>query len=334
MYFKIVIEETMKKFLLFITKFALVLVAAYGLRNVLFWFLWESSLGPNAYDEAYQRALLWQYEALAEENREPEVIVFGSSYVPFGIDVNVLGDTVGQKVQTLGVEAALGIPVLVDILYDTAKPGDTIVYMLGKSNWYQEDFLVISCALEENKELLRQFWDSREDTLDGYKNKLIWRKLYTLLVGDVIENIRNSVSEKEQVYSIDSFDEYGNMTALREGTQISTDVAPVDTLTFEEMDLETMDMLNEFSLWCKENDITFVIAYSMTVDGSLIETEAELAEYHQQMVDYMDADILGIPQDYFLPVEYFYNHIAHLNSEGAAVYSRILGEALLNYQNQ
>ena len=326
-------EYKLKKFLTFILKFILVLGLTYGAYHLLFWFLWVADFGPDAYDGSYQRALLWQYEALAEEDREPEVIVFGSSYVPFGIDAETMSGILGQNVQTLGVEASLGIPVLVDILYDTAKPGDTIVYMLGKSNWSQEDFFVISCALEENKELLQQYWDSRPGVLEGQRNKMLWRKLYTLLVGDLIETIRSAISDKKQVYSIDSFDVSGNMVGLREGTLISTDVGPSDTLCFEDMELETMDLLNEFSLWCEENDITFVIAYSMYIDGSLMETEEDLALYHRQMTDYMNADILGIPEDYFLPVEYFYNHVAHLNTEGAKVYSEILAEELLEYQS-
>ncbi len=321
----------MRKFILFIIKFIAILSAAYGAYHALFWFLWQSEICPDAYDHAYQKALLLQYQALAEEDREPEVIVFGSSYVPFGIDVSVMEEELGRPVQILGIEAGIGIPVLVDILRETAKPGDTIVYMLGKSNWYQEDFMVISAALESDKERLTHYWSSREGTLDGYRNKMIWRKLYALLAGDLVERLRSVISKTEQVYSLDSFDGKGNMTAIREGNLIGTAVSPTDTLCFEDMELETMDMLNEFAVWCEEQNITFVIAYSMTIDGSLAETEEELAQYHQQMTDYMEADIIGVPQDYFLPVEMFYNHAAHLNSEGAATYSRILSEKLLEY---
>lgn len=322
----------MKKFVLFVVKFVMILGLAYGGYHLLFWFLWQSELCPNAYDQAYQRALLLQYQALSEENRTPEVIVFGSSYVPFGIDTSVMEQRLGQPVQILGVEASIGIPFLVDVLYETAKPGDTIVYMLGKSNWYNEDFMVISAALESDKELLNWYWNGKEDTLEGYRNKLIWRKLYALFAGGLVEKIRTDISEKEQVYSLASFDEKGNMTALREGNLIGTEVSPTDTLCFEDMELPTMDLLNDFSDWCEENDITFVIAYSMTIDGSLQETDEELMEYHRQMTEYMHADILGLPQDYFLPVEQFYNHMAHLNSEGARAYSEILSEHLMEYE--
>ena len=121
------------------------------------------------------------------------------------------------------------------------------------------------------------------------------------------------------------------MTALREGTQISTDVSASDHLTFEDMDLETMDQLNELATWCKDNDINFVIAYSMNIDGSVDATDEELLEYDRQMREYMKADILLTPQDYFLPVEDFFNHEAHLNTEGAIEYSTILANALNDY---
>lgn len=324
----------MKKFFLFILKFILVLGLVYGCYTFLFWFLWESEAGPNAYDDAYQKALLKQYQALEVEDRDPEVIVFGASYVPFSIDVDTMEPMLGKDVQTLGVEASIGIPYLVDILYDTVKPGDTVVYMLGKSNWFDEDFVVISAALESDKKLLHKFWSNkRADPLMKNKSKMIWRKIYALTVGPLVQETQGKLSNKPQVYNLSSFDEQGNMVVLREGTTISTDVSPVDTLTFEEMELNTMDRLNQFADWCKENDITFVICYAPTIDGSLVQTEEELLEYHQQMVDYMHTDILLTPQDYFLPVTDMYNHIAHPNTEGAKKYSTILAEALLQYQN-
>ena len=327
-------KEDIKKIASLIIKFGLVLLGAYALYQGLFWFLWQSDLCPNAYDDAYQNALTLQYRALMDETRDNEIIVFGSSYVPFGIDTDVLSQETGMDSQVLGVEASLGIPVLVDILKETAKPGDTVVYMLGKSNWYDEDFIVLSCAFESDKELLNWYWDSREGNVAVYKKNLVWRKLYALFASKPIEYVRSHISNKVQVYSRESFDEKGNMIALeREGTLISTDVSPTDSITFEDMEIETLDMLNEFSSWCQANDITFVICYSPWIDGSLGQSDQEILEYHNQMVDYMDADILLTPQAYFLPVTDFYNHYAHLNSEGARNYSRILGQAINDYMS-
>lgn len=321
----------MKDFIKFIVKIALVVALATFGYKLVFNVLWKWDKGPRAYDDAYQNALLRQYNALADEDRESKVIVFGASYVPFGIDVDTLTSVTGKDSQILGIEAGIGIPVLIDILYKTAKPGDVIVYMLGKSNSSNGDFMTLSAAFESDKELLKWYWDSQGDSIDFYKNKMIWRKMYSLIAAPIIEDVRYSITHKDQVYSIDSFDEKGNMTGYREGTRISTYVEPSGTLKFEEIDLDTMNKLNEFYVWCQENDITFVIAYAMTIDGSLNETDESLALFHKEMSDYMEADILLTPQDYFLPVTDFFNHEAHLNTEGAIKYSTILGNALNEY---
>lgn len=327
-------SKLMKQWFIFIAKIIGVLGLTYGAYHALFWFLWVSPMGPDAYTDAYQHALLRQIQALEAPEREPEVIVFGSSYVPFSIDTKVMEPVLGQPVQTLGVEASIGIPFLVDVLYDTAKPGDTVVYMLGKSNWYNEDFMVISAALEADKDKLQQYWESRSpSTLENYKNKMLWRKLYALTGGHVTKWLQASLSNKPQVYDISSFDAAGNMTVRREGTLLNMEVTPEDTLCFEDMETQTLDMLNEFARWCKEEDITFVIAYATNIEGYLEESPEELAQYHAQMQAYMEADILLTPEAYFMPVEDFYNHIAHLNSEGAEKYSQILAEALVEYMH-
>jgi hypothetical protein len=320
-----------QNFIVFIIKMAVVLCAATAAYHLFFWFLWKSEAGPDAYGNSYQKALMLQEHALAEEDREPEIIVFGSSYVPFGIDTATVENITGQNCQILGIEAGIGIPILIEILYKDAKPGDTIVYMLGKSNWSGESLITLSAAFEGDKDLLNWYWSSREGSVEQSKNMLIWRKMYALLWNKPVEAVRYAITHKEQVYSLNSFDEKGNMTALREGTQISTDVSASDHLTFEDMDLETMDQLNELATWCKDNDINFVIAYSMNIDGSVDATDEELLEYDRQMREYMKADILLTPQDYFLPVEDFFNHEAHLNTEGAIEYSTILANALNDY---
>ncbi len=322
----------MKKFGILIGKLILLGAVCVLLYHGIFYFLWEWDKGPNAYSHAYQKALLLQYHALKDPEREEEIIIFGSSYVPFGIDTQTIEERTGEKTQILGVEASIGIPYLIDVLYDTAKPGDTIIYMLGKSNWSNEDFMTISAALESDKELLTKYWESRGDTIKFHKNLMIWRKMYALLAAGPIETVRSHISDKEQVYDLSSFDERGNMTVERAGTLISTDISPTDSLIFEDMETETLDALNEFSAWCKERDITFVIAYSMFIEGSIAQSEEELDLYCEQMEDYMDADFIGTLDEMLLPVEYFYNHMAHLNSEGARIYSERLADAIMEYR--
>jgi len=322
-----------KTFLLFLLKFSLLLVLAYGAWQLLFWFLWKSEIGPDAYDNAYQRALLWQIDAIQDPERDPEIIIFGSSYVPYGIDKGTMDEILKEEnmqVQTLGIEAAIGIPYLIDTLKDSVKPGDMVVYILGESNPEDTSIMSISAALEPDKEKLLAYWDSVGGVPETY---LTWRKMYALIASGPIEAVRSKMSDKEQVYRADSFDEKGNMTVLRVGTQISTDVSPEDTIRYEDLEEETMDALNEFSKWCDENDVEFVIAYSPTIAGSWVEDSLMFKTFNNDVEYYMEAPVIGEFQEYELPVEDFYNHPLHLNSKGAVKYSTILATKLKDYMD-
>ncbi len=321
-----------KKFILFAIKAALLITAAtFGYKG-FFHVMWEADWGPDAFDGAYQHALLRQYNAL-EAEREPEVIIYGASYVPFGIDGETMKASLGQEVQILGVEASFTVTSLNDFLKNSAIPGDTIVYMLGSANIPYEgpnsDFITMSIALESDKEKLFRYWERKDWDMEHMRNILLWRKLYTMIASKPVEVVRKGLSDKEQVYDIASFDERGMMTVLREGTLIPTEITPYDTLQFDDINLQAMDELNEFKMWCDENNISFYICYSPMIEGSLITSEEGIAKYHEDVVSYMDCEVLGRPEDYFLPIEDFYNHIYHLNTNGARAYSQILADKLL-----
>ena len=322
-----------KQFVIFVLKFVLFILLATAAYQLLFWFLWKSEAGPDAYDSSYQRAMLRQIYALEDPNRDPEVIIFGSSYVPYGIDTATIEESLGDgtKVQILGIEAAIGIPYLIDVLKEDAKPGDTVVYILGESNPTETSIMSISAALEPDKEKLLAYWDKEDNVPDTY---LTWRKLYALTVATPLEMVRSRLSDKKQVYEIDSFDERGNMVVERLGTEISPNTDRSDTIDFDELKNESFDALNDFKHYCDENDITFVITYSPTVEESWKEDEEMFRTFDKNVEDYMEADVLGGFEDFFLPAEYFYNHPLHLNSEGARIYSGQVAEKLREYRQK
>lgn len=324
--------RNIKGFIKFILKFAIIIAAAFGIYWAVFWFLWVYKDGPRAYDQSYQHALLLQYNALEDENRDNELIVFGASYVPFGIDEDTLSEKTGMQSQTLGVEASMGTRVFIEMIMETAKPGDVVVYVLGKSNgYYDEDYMTISAAFESDKEKMLWYWNNRPLSQKYYRETMIWRKLYALTAGNLVEEVRDGFSKKKQVYSLDSFDEKGNMTILREGCMLDTNVQPSEDLIYEEIDEMTLDYINELNDWCNKNGVTFVTTYSMMIDGIVKQDSEELKVYDEKVREYLNCPVLGTPEEYFMPVTDFYNHVYHLNSEGAKKYSTIMGENVLEY---
>ncbi len=324
----------MKKFagiFKFIIKLLGVCLASYALYTLLFWFLWEWEKGPDAYDDSYDRAFLRQIKAIKDKERDPEIIVFGSSCVAFAIDTQTLSEKTGMNAQILGVEASIGDDFLAGRLKKYAKKGDVLVYILGKASDRAADFITVSVAYEADKELLKEYWNEEKSGLKFYRRKLIWRKLYSMSVAGLVENVRSHLSNREQIYTISSFDEKGNMIAERTGNLMGDELNPDDTIVFEDLDADKLEGFNNFYAWCKENDIELYIAYQPYMEGSYTTTEEGLKEFDEKVDKLMDAPVLLSQKDYILPYGYFYNHPYHLNTEGAVVYSEILGEALKGY---
>ncbi|MBR5420976.1 MAG: hypothetical protein IK115_07515 [Lachnospiraceae bacterium] len=324
-------KNCIKGLLKLLIRGALLALLCYLGHCLLFDLLWLEPDAPIAYDISYEKGLLKQVHAL-QSKREDNVIIFGASYVSFGIDAAEMESILGQPVQTLGVEASMGIPVLIDLLKKTAQPGDTVIYMLGEANSSAENSIAICAALESDKELLYSYIASR-DGLKDKRSNLIWRKLYALTIGKPVIRMEALLSKKKQVYSIDSFDERGNMVVDRPGP-LDTLVIPFEKLDMEDIELETMDKLNLFIDWCGANEVNFVVAYAPFMEESLDNSSEELDAFHEEISAYLHADFIDKPQDTLLPADRFYNHPSHLNSVGAKEYSHDLAERLKKYREE
>lgn len=327
----------MKKLILFVVKLALVVALATFAYRGFFYVLWEADWGPRAYDHAYQNAILKQYNALADSERENMTIIFGASYVPYGVDKVTMDSILEKDVQILGVEASFSTTHLMDILYETVKPGDTVCYMLGCSNEpsrIKDDFPVMSIALESDKEKLKTFWSQNRHSLKDYKNIITWRKVYSLTVAPAVEVVRKQLSDKEQIYDIASFDENGNMMVEREGTVFDTSFLMGENFTMDLVPEKTIEEFNEFSNWCAEHDVKFYVVYGPYIDETINSSEEEIQAFHKELEELLDAEILLTPEKSFMPIQYFYNHQYHLNSEGARIYSEMIAEAIKEMESK
>ena len=327
-------KKTAKAFIKLLLKGLVLFLLCLVLRRVLFDILWLDPDFPDAYDRSYERALLRQVDALTAD-RDPQTIVFGSSYVPFGVDTSEMESVLGQKTQILGVEGSMGIPILIDLARKAVRPGDTLIYMLGAANQSYEDPVAICAALEPDKELLMSYIESRDGLKDS-RNPLIWRKIYTLTIGRPVIWFESKLSGKKQIYSIDSFDECGNMTADRLGSLPAMDEynEAYEYLEMDDMDKKTAEKLNEFKAWCDKNGVTLVIAYAPFLDVTIENDDDALNAFHNELSKALHMDFINRPQDTLMEKKYFYNHPAHLNSEGARIYSHALAGSLIRYREE
>lgn len=327
-------KKTIMTFTKLLLKGVLLFLLCLALRRIIFDILWLDPDFPDAYDLSYERALLRQVETL-KEDRDPETIVFGASYVPFGIDVSEMETVLDQKTQILGVEAGMGIPVLIELAEKTVRTGDTLIYMLGTSNQSYEDPIAICAALEPDKELLMSYMENR-DGLKNSRDALIWRKMYSLILGKPVIWFESKLARKKQIYTIDSFDDHGNMIADRPGPLPAMDGynEAYEYLEMDDMDMNTLEKLNELKIWCDSNNVTMVIAYAPFLDVTIENDEETLNTFHEELSSVLHIDFINTVGDTLMEKKYFFNHPSHLNSEGARIYSHALAESLIRYRGE
>ena len=73
----------------------------------------------------------WDYKkARAEDLDSPRLIVAGGSNVMFGIDSSLMEGTLGISTTNVGVNAGLGLPVILNQTLSVTRPGDLVVLAL------------------------------------------------------------------------------------------------------------------------------------------------------------------------------------------------------------
>lgn len=96
----------------------------------------------------------WMLEALTHKQQraaaqtEPQLVIAGGSSAMFGVDSQQLGQAFGRPAVNLGVNAGLGLPVILNQTLASVKAGDVVILVLeyplfsysGKINHVMNDF--------------------------------------------------------------------------------------------------------------------------------------------------------------------------------------------------
>lgn len=82
-----------------------------------------------------------------------------------------------------------------------------------------------------------------------------------------------------------------------------------------------LQVIKEFSLWCKKNNIKLYITFPNTI---ILEEykEEKYVKYFNNLIAYFNKNnisIIGKPMDTMYPIEYFYDTRYHMNTQGANI---------------
>ena len=267
---------------------------------------------PPQYGETYLGELKEKRERL-EETEEEKIIVAGGSSAAFGVRSDLMEEELGMPVANWGLYAPLGSRTMLDACLDEVGEGDIVVF----SPEQNPETLSLSFQAEQvwqaadsDRSLLRVFHGEDWKSLTGAFPEFAVSKLKYALEGK---------PETDGIYRKDSFNQYGDIAAEREGNQMSGGYDAAQMIDFSFFpDAEFTDYLNEYAEKVRKKGGEFYYRLC-PMNREAVVDEGEADAWFRRMDEKADFILLGDPHRSIMDSEWFYDTNFHLNDSGAVV---------------
>ncbi len=147
-------------------------------------------------------------DKLLEESPSPRLIMVGGSNLSFGINSQMIKDTLDLNPINTGIHAAIGLKYMMDNVLDKIQPGDIVVIAPEYQQFYGD-------AAYGRNELLRIVVDIDRDSLNDL-NREQWLKILPYFPKFALSKLKPTEyffqqSKKIGVYERRAFNEYGDV---------------------------------------------------------------------------------------------------------------------------
>lgn len=280
----------------------------------------------NQYTHNYQAAILDKVERM-QSIQEPKIILVGDSNVNFGIQSQMIEESLEMPVVNLGLHGGLGSAFLERIALLGINEGDIVVLMMGNyssgSNIPDKELAWIT--IEKHKEL----WNivPEEERL----NMLKAYPAYSLKAA-VNWLVNGQEAGEGTCYARSAFNEYGDIE-LRPGEE-NRDENPIVTsanAVVPTVSSTNIARINEYNSYILECGATLVIAgFPVPADENGPDAAAFDA-FQAELKAGVQCPVISDFKDYFIPTNQFYDTIYHLTSKGATTRTEQLIKDLENW---
>lgn len=276
---------------------------------------------PGVYGQTFLGELAPKY-ALLNQTDSPKVVVVGGSSVAFGLDSELLSQSIGMPVVNFGLYATLGTKIMLDLSKSNIGEGDIVIlapemdaqtlslYFNAEAAWQ---------GMDSNMGMLRYIAkEDRSDMIGG---------LYDYVVAKVKYTLGNKLNPAG-VYNRDSFNEYGDIVYARPYNTMLLGYDPTKTieLTGDIFDDEFVAYVNEYIDWCEKRGATVYYSFCPMNESavSAATTEETVLAFYQFLHEKLHCGIISNVNDYIIEENYFYDSNFHLNDAGVVLRTSLL----------
>ena len=288
----------------------------------------------NLRDDSYLAAVL-EKDNLIRRTQSPKIILVGGSNLAFGIDSKEIGDSLGLNVVNMGLYAKLGLRYMLAQVRPYIKAGDVVVVVPEYDQFYGE---YANGDNTLNTALLYAPADRIPDFIRSYS-------IIDVVVRPRVENARRSFlrafaaavgkedmlfpQDTNEVYNRHSFNEYGDAISHLGRPGKNPDSIYVKPLPpMKEFNRDADEMLNDIESRARAVKAHAYFTFPSYIDRSYAINIAAIDSLRRRIDHGTSMRLVGSPQLFVFPKNYFFDTRYHLNAQGRQVRTRKMIELL------
>lgn len=265
-----------------------------------------------------------QKDSLMQNVASPRIIFIGGSNLSFGLNSQMIKDSLQINPINSAIHASIGIIYMMDNALEYIKENDIIVLIPE----YQQFFG--STAYGSNgEELTRVIFD-----INTKKLQLIHFKQFINIVKTIPSYSISKFKPKEYlhskenvIYGVHSFNEYGD--AYKHWGLERIPFKPFSDLDSKNFNSDIITKIKEFQKEVEKKNATLYVSYPGYQDLSYLNSKNQIKEI-QSSFKKSGFNLIGTPERYMIPDSLMFNTPYHLSKNGADYRTKLFIEDFKN----
>lgn len=278
------------------------------------------------YDEdSFLNGLYIKHDIVDDIDTSNKVIVIGGSNVAFGVDSTLIERELGVKVVNLGLHAGMGMKFILEDVESYINSGDTLIIAMEYNHFYDNVYLgekaLAEVALENPRILFYELSNNQRWTVLKNSSSYLRTKSLGLLTS------RRKDSIDESMYSIHSFNEYGDII-IDVNKNTNRKVEPI--IIGVDLSYEAFDFIENFTKNLVENGIDVKYTFPCLQYDTYLLNKEKIDIVEKELKQRLGKLVISEVDSYLFTDEYLLDTPYHLNSDGIALRTQTLLEDILN----
>jgi hypothetical protein len=273
---------------------------------------------------------VYQYKKqVAEQTASPRIVFAGGSGVLLGIGADLIHEALKVPTVNFGIFAGFDLDYQLQLLKPLLREDDVVVLAFEYPAY---------CFSGEMSSDTRNYIIERDEAFFKSQPLMVQlRQAFTLGPGRMVELGMSAVLpsiERQRLYPIERLNAFGDQTINREEAPNLKEVKRYQAHDLRQMCRQpstSWSILKEFAQSIQtEKNVALLATFPNTVNFKAYQ-EAEFRNFTQEITEFyqqQNIDVLGSPQEFMYPVDFFYDTSYHLNARGVEVRSERLAELL------